>query len=78
MDAAWAGALLNANLVAHAILLTGALWCIAFPARRIYPMTAPDGWYYAMWALFGFIFVTNPAFVFLDWNGGQWTSPLRF
>ena len=78
MDAAWAQVLLNANLIAHAVLLVGALWCVAFPARRIYPMKTPDGWYYVMWALFGFIFVTNPVFVYLDWNTGFWTSPLRF
>jgi len=78
VNASWAQTLLYANLLAHAVLLAGALWCIAFPARRIYPMTKPDGWYYAMWVLFGFIFVSNPAFVFLDWNTGVWTSGLRF
>ena len=78
MDASWAAALLYANLASHTILLAGALWCIAFPARRIYPMTSPDIWYYAMWALFGFVFLTNPLFVFTDWNSGLWTSPIRF
>ena len=56
MDAAWTATLLQLNLIANALLLTGALWCIAFPSRRIYPMTSPDAWYYAMWALFGFVF----------------------
>ena len=78
MDTSWATALLTANLASHAALLAGALWCIALPSRRIYPMASPDGWYYAMWALFGLIFVTNPLFVLLDWNSGLWTSPLRF
>ena len=78
MDASWAAALLYANLASHTILLAGALWCVAFPARRIYPMTSPDIWYYAMWALFGFVFLTNPLFVFTDWNSGLWTSPIRF
>jgi protein-S-isoprenylcysteine O-methyltransferase Ste14 len=78
MDAAWATTLLYANLLAHVALLAGALWCIAFPDRRIYPMARPDGWYYAMWALFGFAFATNPVFVVLDWNTGLWASPLRF
>lgn len=78
MDAPWAQLLLNGNLLAHAALLAGALWCIAFPARRIYPMAQPDGWYYAMWGLFGFIFLSNPLFVVLDWNAGLWPSPLRF
>ena len=78
MDAAWAATLLQLNLIANSLLLAGALWCIAFPSQRIYPMTSPDGWYYAMWALFGFVFVSNPLFVLLDWNTGLWTSPLRF
>jgi protein-S-isoprenylcysteine O-methyltransferase Ste14 len=78
MDAAWARILLDANLCANAALLIGALWCIAFPSRRIYPMARRDGWYFAMWALFGFIFTSNAAFVVLDWNTGVWTSSLRF
>lgn len=78
MDAAWARLLLSANLSAQVALLSGAVWCIAFPSRRIYPMARPDFWYYAMWALFGFILLSNPAFVFLDWNSGLWPSPLRF
>lgn len=78
MDASWAETLLHVNLVAHAALLAGALWCIAFPSRRIYPMATPDVWYYAMWSLFGFIFLTNAVFVLLDWNTGFWTNGLRF
>lgn len=78
MDTAWAQALLYANLGANAGLLLGAIWCISFPSRRIYPMARRDGWYFAMWALFGFVFFTNPTFVFLDWNSGIWTSSLRF
>jgi len=78
MEAVWAQVLLQANLLAHAVLLAGTLWCIAFPSRRIYPMTAPNAWYYAMWTLFGLAFVSNPAFVVLDWNSGPWTSGLRF
>lgn len=78
MDAAWAQLLLHANLLAHAALLLGVVWCIAFPSRRIYPMASPDRWYYWMWFLFGFVFLSNAAFVFLDWNSGLWPSPLRF
>ena len=78
MNARWAQLLLYANLLSHMALLVGALWCIAFPRRRIYPMPRPTGWYYLMWALFGFIFLSNPAFVVLDWNSGAWPSALRF
>lgn len=78
MNAPWTRLLLYANLVAHAALLVGAFWCIAFPSRRIYPMARRDGWYFALWGLFGFIFLSNPAFVVLDWNSGLWSSGLRF
>jgi protein-S-isoprenylcysteine O-methyltransferase Ste14 len=78
MDAPWAQLLLYANLLAQLALLSGAVWCIAFPARRIYPMARPDGWYVALWTLFGFIFLSNPVFVFLDWNTGPLVGPLRF
>jgi len=77
MDTAWARLLLDANLLSHLALLLGVVWCIALPARRIYPMERPDAWYYAMWALFGFIFASNPVLVVLDWNTGLWPSPLR-
>lgn len=78
MNTGWAQSLLCANLVAHIALFSGTLWCIAFPARRIYPMKSPNLWYYTMWALFGFIFFSNPVFVVLDWNAGLWPSGLRF
>lgn len=78
MNAGWAQLLLYANLISNTVLLVGALWCIALPSRRIYPMVRPNGWYYLMWALFGFIFFSNPVFVVLDWNSGSWPSALRF
>jgi len=71
-------ALVSANLLAQALLFFGAVWCIAFPTRRIYPMAGKNGWYYAMWALFYFVLLTNPIFVVLDWNTGVWASPLRY
>ena len=33
-------------------------------------------WYVLLWALFGFIFVSNPVFVVLDWNTGLWCIKL--
>ncbi len=78
MDAGWARILLFLNLVANTALFAGAVWCIAFPSRRIYPMARRNGWWFTMWALFGLVFLTNPVFVVLDWNTGIWTSPLRF
>jgi protein-S-isoprenylcysteine O-methyltransferase Ste14 len=78
VDAGWAKLLLYANLASLGALLAGELWCIAFPSRRIYPMTSRTAWYYAMWILFGIAFFSNPLFVFLDWNTGSWQSGLRF
>lgn len=78
MDTTWAQLLLHANLVAHVFLLGGVVWCIAFPALRIYPMATRDGWFYAMWVIFGFVFLSNPVFVVLDWNSGPLTGSIRF
>ncbi len=78
MDTTWPQLLLHANLVAHVLLLGGAVWSIAFPVRRVYPMARRDSWFYAMWALFGFVFLSNPAFVVLDWNSGPFTDSIRF
>jgi len=78
MDATWAWPLLLANLTANSALLVGALWCIAFPARRVYPMARPDVWYWAMWAGFALVLTSNPVFVVLDWNSGAFGNPLRF
>lgn len=43
MNAAWAQLLLYANFLAYVALLSGALRCIAFPSRCIYPMSQRDG-----------------------------------
>ena len=78
MSVQWEQGLFYANLAAHGLLLLGAVWCIAFPSRRIYPMECKNGWWFTMWVLFGFIFLSNPVFVILDWNTGLWQSPVRF
>lgn len=78
MNADWARLLLLTNLTAQALLIAGALWCIAFPALRIYPFSGKNFWYYLMWVLFDFIFLSNAVFILLDWNSGLWTSWLRF
>lgn len=78
MGSSWVSYLVYANLLAQGVLLAGAVWCIAFPSRRIYPMSKKGAWFYAMWLLFYFVFGSNFAFVVLDWNSGVWTSELRF
>lgn len=78
MDTTWARSVLFANMLAQTALIVAALWCIALPRRRIYPLSGKNVWYYTMWTLFTFIFASDVAFVVLDWNSGLWTSPLRF
>ena len=77
MDTNWAQSVLLTNLLAHMVLIAGALWCIAFPAHRVYPLSGKNFWYYSMWTLFNFIFLSNAAFILLDWSTGPWTSSLR-
>lgn len=69
--------LFYADIFAHAVLIAGTVWCIAVPARRIYPMQTKGPWFYLMWALFWFVFVANGAIAVLDWNSGPWSSELR-
>ncbi len=74
----WPDIFLQLNLLAHAALLLGAVWCIAFPERRIYPMQSRNGWFFGMWALFVFVFLSNPALAVVHWNTGPWADSLRF
>ena len=69
--------LFPANVVAHLVLLAGAVWCIAFPNRRVYPMQKKSLMFYYMWALFYFIFLTPPLFIYFDWNSGIWSEWTR-
>ena len=78
MSVTWDQALFYANLAAQGLLLLGAVWCIAFPKRRLYPMTKKGPVYYAMWLLFYFAFLSNPVLAIADWNTGPWTSEWRF
>lgn len=66
------------NVACHLLLLAGAVWCVVCPDRRIYPMTTKNGYYYAMWLMFWFVFGSTAALGLLDWNTGVWDSPLRF
>tara|TARA_R110002096_G_scaffold434832_5_gene658280 strand:- start:90811 stop:91374 length:564 start_codon:yes stop_codon:yes gene_type:complete len=78
MTSTWTELLFYANVAAQGLLLVGAAWCIAFPARRIYPMDHKGAVFYVMWLIFYFAFLSNFALVLLDWNSGPWTSTSRF
>lgn len=73
----WIDTLFWTNVACQLLLLAGATWCIAFPTRRIYPMTSKGPFYYAMWLMFWFVFASGFALVLLDWDAGVWSSPLR-
>ena len=45
-------ALFWSNVACHLVLLGGAVWSVACPSRRVYPMSAKGMFYYAMWAMF--------------------------
>lgn len=78
MSVSWEHALLWANLAGQGLLLVGAVWCIALPQQRLYPMTSKGPVYYAMWLLFTFAFVSNPVLAIAHWDTGPWTSSWRF
>ncbi len=78
MNVSWITPLFHFNVLAHVALLLGAVWCIALPERRLYPMRSKGLSFYAMWFLFYFVFLTNVALVVLDWNTGPLSPELRF
>jgi protein-S-isoprenylcysteine O-methyltransferase Ste14 len=78
MNISWITFFFYTNVLAHGTLLLGAIWSIAFPERRFYPMRAKGQSFYAMWFLFDFILLTNAALVVLDWNTGPLSPELRF
>ena len=61
------------------ILLAGAVWSVAFPAKRAWPPPQRRSWQYLLtWAFFDVVIVSNAALIFLDWNSWVFPSPLRF
>ena len=61
------------------ILFAGAVWSVAFPAKRAWPPPQRRSWQYLLtWACFDAVIVSNAALIFLDWNSWVFPSPLRF
>lgn len=61
------------------VLLTGALWSVAYPARRLWPPPARRSWQHRLtWAFFYTVFGLNAALLILDWNSWIFESNLRF
>lgn len=68
-----------AVLVIHYILLSGIVWSVAYPRKRIWPPPKKRSWQYAItWTLFYLAFILNASFVVLDWNSWLLTGSARF
>ncbi len=75
----FAYALFAIDVVILFILLTGAVWSVALPDRRIWPPPYQHSWQYSLtWACFYVVFGINIALMFLDWNSWIFKSNLRF
>jgi protein-S-isoprenylcysteine O-methyltransferase Ste14 len=67
------------DLVVLYLLLTGIVWSIAVPNKRIWPPPNKNSWQYRVtWILFSLTFILNAAFIFLDWNSWIFTQSSRF
>ena len=61
------------------LLLTGAIWSVAYPARRLWPPPARASWQFrSTWFLFYLSIGLNAALLILDWNSWIFESNLRF
>lgn len=70
--------LFAADVFVLMLLLFGATWSVAFPARRIWPPPGRESWQYRLtWAAFYFVFAASFAIFLLDWNGWAFKNPLR-
>ena len=61
------------------ILLAGAVWSVAFPAKRVWPPPQRRSWQYVLtWVSYDAVCGLSTALLFLDWNSWAFASPLRF
>ena len=66
------------DVVLRYILLIGAAWSVALPARRIWPPPGRRSWQYRLtWACFYLVFPLNALLVMLNWNTWLFTEPSR-
>ena len=61
------------------IMLTGTVWSVAIPGRRIWPPPYWLSWQHSLtWVCFFLVVGVNTALLFLDWNSWIFKSDLRF
>ena len=71
--------LFTVNIGFLVILLAGAVWSVAFPAKRAWPPPQRRSWQYVLtWASYDAVCGLSTALLFLDWNSWAFASPLRF
>lgn len=67
------------DLIVLFVMLTGALWSVAVPHKRIWPPPSKGTWqYYLSWSSFYLVFGLNTLLIVFDWNTWVMDSPLRF
>ena len=67
------------DVVVLLLLLTGTVWSVAFPDRRIWPPPYRFSWQHSLtWVCFFMVVGVNIALLFLDWNSWIFYSDLRF
>jgi protein-S-isoprenylcysteine O-methyltransferase Ste14 len=67
------------DVFALLLLLSGTLWSIALPGRRIWPPPRRRSWQYLLtWALFYLAFACNALLLILDWNSWLVRGAERF
>ena len=69
----------SADVAILAALLIGAVWSVAYPAKRLWPPPARGSWQHRLtWVFFYSVFGLNAVLIILDWNSWIFESSLRF
>jgi protein-S-isoprenylcysteine O-methyltransferase Ste14 len=60
-------------------LLIGAVWSVAYPAKRLWPPPASGSWQHRLaWVFFYTVFGLNAVLIIFDWNSWIFETNLRF
>jgi len=67
------------DIVFLCLLLSGIVWSVAVPQKRIWPPPSERSWQHRLiWSCYYVTFLTNTVLIFLDWNSWSFTTPFRF
>ncbi len=71
--------LLTADVVLLIVSLTGAVWSVAVPGKRVWPPPRLRSWqYFVTWGCFWAVCGLNTLLLLMYWNSWVFWSPLRF